>query len=270
MGFQNQAVKIRLPEGHVPFGADPLIHRLHGRGAPIDHRMAVRLENAGLGFRDFLHGVPKILGVIQADVGNHRHLGHLDDIGGVPGAAHAHLQHHNIAFLPIKILEGDAADQLEFRGRLGHGVSQGLHIFRNFRQILIGNLHPVHLNPLMEAVDIGRGVQPRPIARLAQNGGGHGGGASLAVGTGNVDEFQLFLRISHFLQKLLGSTQSGDAALPADGMDVGNGLLGVHIGFFLSAGGTTQSHGAAYLNYISFSGVCHRPIRSNTLLFISR
>ena len=56
----------------------------------------------------------------------------------------------------------------------------------------------------------------------------------LAVGSGNVDKFKLTLGISHFRQERLGSAKTGDAALPADGVNIFDGLFGVHGDSFLS------------------------------------
>ena len=224
MLFQPKRVKIRLFQADVLFPADLLVHRFHRRGTAVHHSVAALLEDAGLGQRNLLHGIAQILRMIQADVGDHRHLGHFNDVGGIQRAAHAHFQHHDVALLAAEILEGDAGNQLEFRGGFLHGVRQGLDVLCHRSQIFIGNLHAVHLHPLMEAVDVRRGVQSRAVARLLQNGRGHGGGAALAVGARNVDKLQLFLGIPHFCQKGLGAAQSGNAALPADGMDIFDGL----------------------------------------------
>ena len=84
----------------------------------------------------------------------------------------------------------------------------------------------------MEAIDVGRGVQSGAVAGLLQDGGGHRCGASLAVGARDVDEFQLLFGIAHAGQQLSGAPQTGRAALPADRMDVFNGLVCVHEGSF--------------------------------------
>ena len=91
-----------------------LPHRIPGRvqkiGPALDHSGGLglsvvenhrhpRLDDTGLFRRDGGDGISQILGVIQADGGDHAGQRGLDHIGGVQAAAHAGLQHHHIHLL---------------------------------------------------------------------------------------------------------------------------------------------------------------------------
>ena len=217
---QPQGFKIRLFQTDVFLRADPLKNRLHRGSTAVNHGMSILFEDPGLGFGNFFHGVAQVLRVIQTDVGDHRHLRRFNDIGGVQRAAHANLQNHNVAVFPAEKFKGNAGNQFKLRRGFLHGIRQGFYVFRHLRQLFIGDLHAVHLHPLMEAVDIGRGVEACPVTGFPQNGGSHRGGASLSVGSGNVDKFQFLLGVSHLFQQGLRPSQSGNAPLPADGMDI--------------------------------------------------
>ena len=67
-----------------------------------------------------------------------------------------------------------------------------------------------------------------------QDGGEHGGGGALAVGAGDVDKFQLFFRVADALQQLPGAAEAGDAPLPADAVDIGQGFAVVHDDYLIS------------------------------------
>ena len=251
-GNLSQTLEIRLFQRYISLGANPFKNRFHGRLATIDNSSAVFFENTGFGFCNFLQGIAQNFRMIQTDVGDHRSFGSFDHIGGIKSAAHPHFQHHDVAVFPQEIFKSNTADQLKFRGTFLHGLGQRLHIFGDGSQILIRDLYPIHLHPLVEAVDIRGGIQAGTVAGFSQDGSGHGSGAALAVGSGNVDELQLLLRIAHFGKQRLGSAQAGDASLPANGVDIFYGFIDIHSKDFLSL----------------FTGG-HNPIRVNTFTFIS-
>ena len=196
--------------------------------------MAVIFENTGLGFGNFLHRIAQIVRVVQTDIGDDCHLRRVDDIGGVQRAAHAHLQYHDVAILPGKIHKANGGDQFKFRRLFIHCLGKLLHIFGNGSHILVGNLLPVHLNPLVKAINIRRGVKAHLITCLLQDGCGHGGGTTLAVGAGNVDEFQLLLRVAQPTQQFLCPGKTGDTAFPEERVDIFDSFLCVHLFFVLS------------------------------------
>ena len=216
----HQGIKVPEVELCPHLQAFPGIHSLHLGLVPVGRHMAARLNDTGLGFGNLLDGVAQDLRMLQTQVTDHRHLRGVDDIGRVQLAAQAHLQRHNVTLVPGKIFHGDDRYQLKLRGMVLHGLGVGLHIFRNVGQLLVGDVLPVHIHPLIEAEDVGRGVKAGAVARLTEDGRGHGGGGALAVGARDVDKFQLLLRIPQPAKQLLGPGQARDGALPAYGMDV--------------------------------------------------
>ena len=167
--------------------------------------------------------------MVQTDVGDDRHFRGGDDVGGIQQTAHAALQHDDIRLLPAVILKGDGADQLELRGRVRHALCVGVDVIDHLHQILVRDLLTAELDTLVEAVDVGGGEHTGPIARGVQNGRGHGGGAALAVGTGDVDILQLPVGVAQHLQELRHPVQTGDAALAEFAVDVFNALFQIHI-----------------------------------------
>ena len=151
--------------------------------------------------------------MVQADAGDDRGLRHVDDVGGVQAAAKAHLQHHDIALCRLEEAEGDGRHQLKLGGGVRHGVRRLLHPLGGVRQVLVADLFPVYLETLVVAQKVGRGVEPRPVARLLQDGGQHGGGGALAVGPGDVDELQGLLRVPQLGQQLPYPVQAQTAAV---------------------------------------------------------
>ena len=177
----------------------------------VEHQPAPRLDDAGLLKGNLLQGAAQNGGVVQRDGHDGRHLWHVDDVGGVEPAAHAHLQHHDVALPPGKPVEGQGSDVLKlchlvaaFLELVGDG-GQGFHLLH---QLLLGNHLPVDLEPLPELQHIGGGVQPHPQAAGPQGRGHQSGAGALAVGARHVDELQLFLGIAQPLH------QSGDAFQP--------------------------------------------------------
>ena len=100
--------------------------------------------------------------------------------------------------------------------------------FGNLGQLLVGDHLTVDLHTLVEAENEGRGVKAGAIARGAEDGGQHGCRGALAVGAGDVDEFQLVLRVADAVEQLARAGKSRNGALPADGMDVGKRFLVGH------------------------------------------
>ena len=234
VGLGGKLSKIGLFKAHIAFLADALHGLFHTGGGRIQHGAAALLEDARLGGGDLLQGAAQKFRVIQADIGQHCHLRHGDHIGGIQRAAHANLQHHDVALLPQEIFKADAADQFKLRGMVLHGRSQGFYEFRNFCQVLVGDVLSVDLDALVEFIDTGGGKHAHPVARLLQNGGGHGSGAAFAVGAGNVDELQFVVGVAHPLQKFKGSLQTGLTAQPGNRVDIFYSFNSGHFSFLKS------------------------------------
>ena len=135
--------------------------------------------------------------MVQAQVANHRHLRRVNYVGGVQFPSHAHLQNHDVAPVPGKVLHGNGRHQLKLCGMVRHGLGVGLDELCDFGQLFICNVRPIYVHPLVKPEEEGGSVQAGAVACLAKDGGGHGRRRALAVGSGDVDKLQLLFRISH-------------------------------------------------------------------------
>ena len=140
--------------------------------------------------------------MVEADVHDDRGLGRFDDVGRVEAAAEADLQHDDIAFLLRVPQQRRGGHKLKLRRVIGHRVGRDLHERHIRCEHIVVDLLAVYLHALVEAPEIGRGEKAGAVARLAQHRGRHGRAAALAVGAGDVDEFQPLLRVAQFLQQL--------------------------------------------------------------------
>ena len=120
-----------------------------------------------------------------------------------------------------EVKEAQGGDEFKFRGGVGEGVGDGADLIHQRFQILVGDGDPVDLHPLIEPIDVGGGVQPYPPTGSLEAAGDTGGGAALAVGAGDVDEAELPFRVAQGAQESAGTAQTGLAALPFDGVDIG-------------------------------------------------
>ena len=201
-------------KGDILFLADLFHNLLHLPALVVEYSITARFDDAGLLLRNQCPGIPQLGGVLQADVGNYRRLRGWNHIGGVQPSAQPHLKHYNVALRFQEIEHPHSGHQLKLGGRVLHPLPGGNHLFSNAAQCLVGNGLAVHLEPLMESPQVGRGGQPGFQPRRSQNRGNHGCGGALAVCPGNVDIFQLFMGISHPVQQLQGPAQAGLAPGP--------------------------------------------------------
>ena len=161
------------------------------------------------------------------------HRARLGEGLGEPVAAHADLAHDQIAALAGEIFKAQRRDHLKLRRLLEDRVSQGLDVLRDAADLLVGDLHAIDLDALVEPDEEGAGVQARLVSGLCEHAGQHRAGRTLAVRAGHVDEFQLPLGVAHFVQKRADALETGDTALPADGMDIIQRFVKRHDGSLL-------------------------------------
>ena len=207
---------LRPGEGqlHPPLPAHRLHHLLGLPALAVEDGPAARLDDAGLLPGDKGDGVPQLLRVLQAQIGDDRHLGGGDHVGGVQTPPQAHLQYHDVTGPLLEPHHGHGGHQLELGGRVGH-VPGGLqHPLGDPPQVLVGDGDPVDLEPLAELPQVGGGVQAGAVSRPAQHAGHHGGGGALAVGAGDVDEFQPQMGVAQPAQQLPGALQPRGPADP--------------------------------------------------------
>ena len=191
------------------------------------HRTAV-FDDARFFKRDLLHRVAQHGGVVQPDVHDHRARGRRDDIGGVEAAAETHLQHHHVAFFLRVPQQSHRGHQLKLRGVIGHGLRRGLDAGDKLGQDLVVDLLAVDLHALIEAVEIGGGVEPGFVTGGLEYRSGHGCAAALAVGAGDVDKLQSLLGIAQLFQQLPDALQPRLGAEKFHAADIRERFLNIH------------------------------------------
>jgi len=175
-----------------------------GRDDPVSLIRHDSGENGDAGFDDprlfpgdFPDGVAEVGLMVEGDAGDDRSE-RSDDVGGVEPAAHPRLpdddvharageDHRGKDGGEFKIGEGETAPGVGAR-RIGQ-------LRRDRRVILFRNREPVDPEALPDVNQVGRGVESGGEPRAAQHAFEHGAHGALAVGSGDVEEGELFLRV---------------------------------------------------------------------------
>ncbi len=161
-----------------------------------DHHRAAGLHDAGLLRRDVQGGRAGIFGVIDADVGDHRHL-RLAHVGGIPAPEQTHLDHSHI--------DGDVGEPTERGGTDGFEVA-GVHAGDRLQigdcrhllgELVVADRLAVAADALVEAFEVRAGVGTHRQTVRHQQPGDHLRGGALAVGAGDVDDGVGQLRVAH-------------------------------------------------------------------------
>ena len=79
-----------------------------------------------------------------------------------------------------------------------NALSPGLHRGHQSAERFIGDGDTVDLHPLVEAADVGGGVEAGFVSGGPEDGGGHGAGAAFAVRACNVDILYIALWVAQF------------------------------------------------------------------------
>ena len=171
--------------------------------------------------------------MVKADVRNHAAFRAGDDVGGVVSAAEADLKNDDIAAGVGKPAQSSGGHHLKLGRMIVHRVGVMPDIRHDCGKCVILDLPAVYLHALVKPPQVRRGVQPRFAARSAHDGGEHSAYAALAVCSGDVDEFELRLRISHPRQELRYTLEPEARASPRRAVNVFQCLLVIHIQTFI-------------------------------------
>ena len=87
-----------------------------------------------------------------------------------------------------KIFKAQRRDHFKLGRLLEDRIRERLDIFRDLADLFVRDLYAVNLDALIEADEIGAGVQARFVSGLREHTGQHRAGRALAVCTGHVDE----------------------------------------------------------------------------------
>ena len=168
-----------------------------------------RLDDAGLFGGDFCQRVAEPLLVVEGDVGDDAGQ-RRDDVGRVQPPAQAGFPDHQVAFLFGEKFQRHHRDEFKKRRvmvRREIASSSGCNSSDQPDDFVFRNQLAVDLNPFAERNQMRRGEQPDAQSRRAINAFEHGAGRAFAVGAGDVDEAEFFLRIARQRGELEGVFQ---------------------------------------------------------------
>ena len=183
----------RCPHRFAAVGDDGkrlLIHRPEGDA---------RLRDARLLPGDALNGLAQEFRVLALDVGDDRNLGQ-EDVGGIQPSSHAHLDNGDVDRALLEVSEGKGGGELEEGGLvrlpLGpHRPRVGPDGLGHPDDIVVGNGLPIHPDALVEADQMGRGVEAHPIPRLSEDGVEEGAHGSLPLAPCDMDAGKGLMRV---------------------------------------------------------------------------
>ena len=166
--------------------------------------------------------------MLQADIGNNRHLGGIDNICGIKQAAQTNFQNDDVAVFLCKIFHSDGRDQFKLSRVILHRIGQFLHFGRDPAQGFLRDILPADLDPLAEVLYIRRRIQAGDISRLPQDPLQHRACTPLAVAACHMDKPQLLLGIPKQLKKIPCSGKSQLPLAPGVSVNIINRLLYRH------------------------------------------
>ena len=170
------------------------------------HHGPAALDDAGLLEGDLGERVAEMLHMVEGDRHLYRHHRLRDDIGRIEPPAEAGLQQQDIGGGAGEFEEGGAGRHLEE----GDGLIaiRPLALLEERQQRLLFDQLAGKPDALMEAHQMGRGVDMNAISRRLQHGAQIGDDRALAVGAGDMDDGrQAALRMAQALEQPPGAVQ---------------------------------------------------------------
>ena len=228
VGALSQRVKRRRAPCGVSFGTDLPVHRVHGGVHRVCNGGRAGLDDSGLFARDPGERAAENGGVLKPDVRNNGGFGRFYHVRRVEPPAEADLEHHDITFLRREIPKAHRGQNLKFRGRVGHAVGCFLHGLGGAAERRVGDVRAVNAEPLVHTHKVRGGVKARLVPRLRQNRGEHCARRALAVRPGDVDEFQMILRLAQPAHQFPHPFKTETAPFPIGAVDESERLLKLH------------------------------------------
>ena len=162
---------------------------------------SVGAEDAGFFASDLGEGVAEVVLVVEGDVGDDGDEGG-DNVGGVETATEAYFEDGDVDFLFRKIRKGEGGEDFEEAGVVWEGAladeafGGGVDLEVEAGEVFVRDLEAVDLDAFVDAREVGRGVEGGAVAGGREDARERGGGATLAVGSGDEDGGEGQLRIA--------------------------------------------------------------------------
>ncbi len=171
-------------------GGVRLDHLHHLRDLRCHHRRAAALDDARLLAGDLAERVAEELFVVERDRRDRRDQRIVDDIGGVVAAAKPDLEQGEVGRMAREEEDRRRGGDLELRDR--RAVVDALDLEERLDQRVLADeaaaAGAAEPDALMETDEMRRGVDMGRLPRRLDHGAEEGGGRSLAVGAGDVDD----------------------------------------------------------------------------------
>ena len=175
----------------------PSFYNFGGLGAiAAEQHRTTRADYTRLLERYLGHGITQILCMIQRDSGNDAEQRSVENIGGVQPSAHTAFDNCHINLFPSEILKPYGCYKLELGRRIRHSVGKRSYGIGNVGEHVIRYHFPADAHSLTEKFDIRRCEHTGTIPRGAQNAVQHCAERALSVGSGNVNNAKLLLRVT--------------------------------------------------------------------------
>ena len=235
-------IKVGEQERHILIRADRAECGFCGTG--IDNAVAAGLDDPAFCGRDLFDGIAEILGVFETDIRKHGDFGSIDRVCAVKRAAHADLEYDDVALHLVEIFHSYGGHELELARMILHHIGKNPDLRGDRSECLIGDITAVDFYALVEAYQIGRGIKPCAVTRLAKDRIEDRAGAALAVASGNMYEFQLFLGIAQSREQSAGTVETESRGAPGIVFYISDRFLCIH---FEATSGSSE----AVLSFLS-------------------
>ena len=166
----------------------------------------MRLDDTGFLRCNLRERIAQKLRMIEADIRDNRQP-RRDDIRGVKSASEPHFNHRNVHLRHFEKRKRHPHRGLKKRGfeRIEKGAVVVYILHHRFLRYHL----PIHADAFTKIHQMRTGVQPHSQPRLLQSSSDEMGGATLAVGAGNMDGRICRLRIAQMVHQRNGIVQTG-------------------------------------------------------------
>ena len=152
--------------------------------------------------------------MVAADAGDDRHLG-VDDVGGVVAAEQTDLDHGDVDRRLGEPSERGGGDELEPARPHRHERLDGSEAVQHLGQVGVGDGLAVPGHALVDPLQVRAGERADAQSVGLQQRGHHGGDRPLAVGTGDVDDGNVVLRVGQQSHQLGHGGEARPSTRPA-------------------------------------------------------
>ena len=156
---------------------------------------SVGAEDASLLAGDLGEGVAEVVLVVEGDIRDDGDEG-VNDVSGVETASEAYFEDGDVDVLFCEISKGQGGKDFEEAGVVREGAfadeafGGGVDLEVEAGEVFVGDLEAVDLDALVDAGEVGRGVESGTVTGGSEDARERGSCAALAVGSGDEDGWE--------------------------------------------------------------------------------